>query len=351
MSYSKKGSSYISSLNSLSYNPAPLCAKDMYSLDPWRSLAQSYWFDACHRSQVIEETSHFSSLPPHFIDRHAYLLYRSEISNDGLFEQDRITLSPEFDQARSRWLDNISQRRTGVLSLNLSPPGLMMNTSESLWLDRQLKAWREQLLRGGVDIPDGAFNLNTITWFEFYQRSAHYPMRGPAIWGPSFYDRLSDEGLRLFKMKATVDQIWDHYQLLLQVHEESHLIQRGEPMLAEVMLAWQWCLFLTNQDMWYWQETRPNGVSFNLEKTYVSRIMLTEQEAGLLFQDQQLGVSSIFADSRAYKVFCEGAWIFDHKYMPYKYYLEFIVWCFNKRNSLDLWDEAQEEWFIHADHD
>lgn len=314
---------------------------------PWRELARTYWNDALSAALMDTEKR---SMPLHFEDRHAYLLYRAQRREETLGDQDLMTISPDFDQCEAKWLTEIHSKRTGVKRLGRPPLGLDHPLSTSDWLKEMLQRWRQHLRRGGVKLNNTSFISQKQTWLTLYKRSAHYPMRTPAILGPSFYDRLSVEGLERFHGETTEEMIWDHYQLLLQVHEETHLIQRGEPMLAEVMLAWQWCSFLSEHDLWYWQESSPGGEGFNRERDYVSKIKLSHTEAGLLYIDQYLGVQRTFTDPQAYDIFCEGAWLFDHKHMNYQQYLAFVVWLFAHKTDPQLSALAKQEWFSHAHH-
>jgi hypothetical protein len=142
------------------------------------------------------------------------------------------------------------------------------------------------------------------------------------------------------------DDLWEIYAFILQVHEEVHLFQKGEPMLSEFLLSYLWCKFLDQHDFWFWQESEKNGKSFNREKNWVTKVNLTNHEIKLLFTDHLLGISNIFKSKFAYDLICESAWLFDHHQLKYKKYLDFIVWCFENRHNEYIVELSREKWGI-----
>jgi hypothetical protein len=302
---------------------------------PWRLRARALWRKAAERAP---QAGVERELPDHFVDRHAYLLFRNAARGTAISSKEYLVCRPQFDALAPAWVEALGTRRTGSQRLSMPPPPLEAPVDgESLFRATLLKAWRDHLRMHGVPVQPHAFRARPgETWGSLYRRSVHYPMRLPAILGPSFFDRLAPASAKDVLARFGRENIWRLYAFLLQVHEESHLLQSGEPMLGEVALAHLWCSFLDERDLWCWQRVSPTGPSFNIELPWVRQMPLATADAGALFRDTHRGVHALFASASAYDVLCEGAWQFDHGAWRYSRYLDFVVWCISHRAAPNL---------------
>ena len=302
---------------------------------PWRLRARALWRTAAERAPraAVEP-----EMPGHFVDRHAYQLFRNAACGTTLSSEEESVCRPAFDALEPAWVEAVRTSRTGSQRLRMEPPPLDASVDAgSMFRASLLEAWRGHLEAHGVPLQPLAFQARPgETWASLYRRSAHYPMRPPAILGPSFFDRLSPASAAEVIARFGRENIWSLYAFLLQVHEESHLLQSGEPMLGEVALAHLWCSFLDARDLWCWQRVSPTGPSFNVELPWLRRMQLGTADAGALFRDTRSGVEALFASTSAYDVLCEGAWQFDRGIWRYSRYLDFVVWCMVHRSEPDL---------------
>ncbi len=153
-----------------------------------------------------------------------------------------------------------------------------------------------------VEAADGT------TWASLSQRSVFYPLT-PALPGANYLDTLSDadraEAVGRFGPTAPVD----FFCFMLQVHENAHLHQVGEPLLNEVLQAAMWVGFIDAEDLWCLQQNSQTGRSCCLE------LDLVRDQPGLL------ELSSVSVDSA---VSFSRAW-------SYERYLELCAWshCFD----------------------
>lgn len=303
--------------------------------EPWRTKVQNIWaFDSRYAKQLDPEIP--GDFPNYLLDRYAYRLFRLFSGNIELPIQ---IYFPYFDvEAKlNSWNLSIEKALTGVPSLNIAPPSLEAKIPEFRLLGKLLTKWCQHLQEFGIDIPLGYYeNPSGKTWYAFLKRSAHFPDKLPAIRGPSFYERLSSKQKKFVLEKHGHDGLIELYVFLLQVHEETHLLQKGEPMLSEIVLAWLWCNFLNKEDLWYWQRNDEKDISFNQEQPWVARIFLENKEVRTLFQDTYLGTKMIFSNSKIYDHLCLIAWLFDSKAIRYKEYLELITNYFEHRDH-EVW--------------
>ena len=111
------------------------------------------------------------------------------------------------------------------------------------------------------------------------------------------------------------------------------MLQKGEPLLSEIVLAWLWCSFLDKEDFWYWQKNHDKNISFNQEYSWIARIALNKEEIKKLFEDTYSGTKAIFDNPTIYDDLCLIAWLFDLRKIRYKEYLEIITNYFENRNK------------------
>ncbi|AFZ22045.1 hypothetical protein [Allocoleopsis franciscana] len=301
------------------------------NLELWRTKARKQWLqNAMPAAQLHPKIP--AQLPDYFLDRYAYRLFRSFSANRASSYEVRI---PDFDLiAESQsWSSRLEKVLSGVPALNIPPPSLKDRIPELPLIDELLAKWRQYLEEFGVDVPPMYYRNPAGTyWIDFFQRSAHFP-KLPAIRSPSFYERLSPRQQEFVLNKHGREGIIALYVFLQQTHEETHLLQKGEPMLCEVILAWLWCNFLGENNLWYWQKNDDNGISFNLEKPWASRIFLSRADVRCLFKDTFLGTKAVFGNRQIYDDLCLIAWLFDSKVVCYADYLEIVTSYFENRDN------------------
>lgn len=299
----------------------------------WRARAVAAWEDEVHAWQ--EQDANFQpdadnswssgrpKLPEYFLDRYAYRIFKLEVRGQrSKLDLDRYRPLPERD-----WIARLESSLASVRTVHLSPPKPkeLIRTSERM---RGLLArWRGFLTQHRIDYPEDAFcDPAGMSWAVFFKRFAHYPNR-PAILAPTFIDRLSERERESLLTRVGIDEIQQLYLFLVQVHEESHLLQRGEPMLSEFHLAWLWCQFLDSENLWWWQRSADLGTTFNQEYSYVSGVRLPRATVTKLLGDTFDVVASLYGSEAlpTYDMCCDLAWQFDHGKLRYREYLRSIA--------------------------
>lgn len=250
----------------------------------WPTLAR----DQCGLSD--EHTPPPSS---YFIDHYAHLLHLRDCS--------RIELDPlsqfypcHLGAQRSTW----SKRTLQFLSscsfwdersrpiLDAPVPGFRLT-------EELLANWSSWLRYNGIcHSADHYLIPKGMTWRQFFVDSVHYPER-PAISGPTFFARLS-----LRQQQDLIDRFGHEapialYIALLRIHESSHFLQTGCPLLNELSLSGLWGAFLTEFDQWHWQSNEATGVAFNLEWEFTKHVPLNPSEWGCIFNDSFLGLEKL----------------------------------------------------------
>lgn len=297
------------------------------NIHSWRDTARTGWSAWARQVSVPDFPE---ELPAHFVDRYAYRCYRAP----GSPAESAMRLPPAARAQRraASWDDRISSIWTAKTHGGAPPPPLDARVSDSPGPRAQLLVrWRKHLARHGVVPPRHLFQADPDeTWADLLARSVHAPLGRPAIPGPTFYERLSPVSRAVVDARFGPDALWSLYAFLLQCHEETHLLQSGEPLLGEVALAWMWCSFLDAEDLWCWQETEPGGETFNIEAPWVRRLDLCRAAGGLLFRDTLCGVRAHFGGDEPYDGLCEVGWEFDLKRIRYHEYLERVVCLWNQ---------------------
>lgn len=233
--------------------------------------------------------------PPssYFIDHYAHLLHLRDCSGLKL-DQSSLVYSCHSSARIASWskrtqqfLDSCSfwdERNRPIL--NAPVPNFQL--TEDL-----LGNWSNWLRSNGVDhcadhylIPEG------MTWGQFFADSVHFPER-PAISGPTFFARLSLRQQRDLVDRSGREAPVALYIALLRIHESSHFLQTGCPLLNELSLSGLWGAFLTEFDQWHWQSNESTGASFNLEWEFTKHVPLRPSEWGHIFNDSFLGLEKL----------------------------------------------------------
>ena len=285
-------------------------------LERWRSCGRRLWED-CRRATPAAELA--EEMPDYLLDRYAFRCAMQDGFGVGIRDQ---FAEPPTAQL---WLARTRSRLHGADCNRINPVALEAQAPDTEALHDLLSQWRNHLLDSGVMLSTKAFSpVRGLTWLQIFQNSVLTPFYPPAIPGPSFVDRVSDEQRRALLDRYGTCGIWDLYTFLLRSHEETHREQRGEPMLSELFLAMQWCSFLDTHEQWHWQRNLSTGVSFNLEEPYIRRLSLSADIIGKAFYDTAAGVTT-FADAVTYDQLCLCAWLFDARAVNYRQYLDLVV--------------------------
>ncbi|MGZ3606877.1 MAG: hypothetical protein ACXU9J_03040 [Syntrophales bacterium] len=262
------------------------------------------------------------SIPPYFIDRYAYRAYKKEVHGQASLDDVwQYVAVPEEE-----WRNRLCRVLVGAPSLGMPPVNPDDHIPHIPLLHNLLQRWRVYLRDNGVWVGESYFqNPAGKKWIDFYRNSVHYP-NPPAIRGPTFAERLSSNERAALIDRVDVEGVLGLYIFLSQIHEEVHLIQRGEPLLNEIHLAWLWCRFLDAEGLWWWQRSEDFGESFNIEQPWVSQLTYGADAPAQMLADSYLAVRSIVIDDTydstgVYDRLCEIAWQFDRRKFRYREYL------------------------------
>jgi len=269
------------------------------------------------------------ALPGYLLDRYAYRCFKREV----LEEPSKNDLSRYLPVPDETWASLLSDVLVGISSVDLAPPTVTAFIGSSRVLSDLLCRWRAFLSSLHIDYPPSYFSDPAgKTWAEFFRKSALFPNR-PAILGPTFVDRLSQPERDELIGRVGIGGIRALYIFLVQIHEECHLLQTGDPMLNEVHFAWLWCNFLTTENQWWWQRSVDHGATFNLEYPWVSQLAFGESTIPHLLGDSFLVVSATEGSNpgMTYDLLCEWAWKFDHARIKYADYLQAVTDIYSAR--------------------
>jgi hypothetical protein len=160
--------------------------------------------------------------------------------------------------------------------------------------------------------------LDGQTWASLSQRSVFYPLT-PALPGANYFDALSDsdraEAIDRFGPTAPID----FFCFMLQVHENAHLHQVGEPLLNEIVQAAMWVGFVDTEDLWCLQRNSETGRSCCLELELV-RDQPRLLELTTVSVDSAVSFSQAWSYER-YEQVCAWSHCFDLGAIRYGEYL------------------------------
>jgi hypothetical protein len=166
-------------------------------------------------------------------------------------------------------------------------------------------------------LPDA----RVLTWRQIFDASVFYP-RPPVFRGATYWDTLSEERrrhiLRVFGKGAPVE----FYCFMQQVHETIHAVQKGEPLLNEIVQAALWIEFLDTSRLWDFQR-RSDGSGMVREENVVRRHDRLAELAVRAGLDTAMLVDAI-APTDAYLLCCTVANLFDRRQITYATYLSLV---------------------------
>ncbi len=270
-----------------------------------REEAAAIWARSADRSAGAEIYGP-RQLPGYFADRlaAAVLAGRADLARGWVHAH-----HARWPQTTAQYLQRLQQCWVPTHSLDgwvpteAQPP---QDSAFSRWLRDRWRRYvanqRLPALLADVEAVDGE------TWASLSQRSVFYPLT-PALPGANYFDDLSDadraEAVGRFGPAAPID----FFCFMLQVHENAHLYQVGEPLLNEVLQAAMWVGFVDAEDLWCLQQNSETGRSCCLE------VELVRDQPGLL------ELTTVSVDSA---VSFSQAW-------SYERYLQLCAWshCFD----------------------
>lgn len=293
------------------------------------------WYDPIHERDLVHrdwavlvdaaaEGCARQSQPPHpyFIDHYGYLfaLHRTHKMSNPIYSY--------FYPQHLRAFDDAWQRETEMFIKSCSAWRDDLPNFDSILIlsDRAqeiIESWAKWLIRNGLCIPDNHFQLAAdCTWSDLFAQSVHYPNR-PAIPGPTFFQRLPTSQREEVSSKYGKCAARDLYVVLLRIHERSHFLQSGCPLMNELTLSALWGHFLTEEGHWIWQEDRDQQKCFNLEWPFTGRLNLSTKDWAILFHDSYLGLRKL-DKLRAHLLYLnirELAWKFNNREIGYISYV------------------------------
>jgi hypothetical protein len=286
-------------------------------LEYWRSVTRDLW------TQEVKKWDRGREFPAYFVDRYAYQAFRAV----------RGGCSPNPDFRRHKPVDNdiwdekLRGFLVGVPNPAISAPDPLDIIVGNPLLRDLRDSWMKYLENRGIVLPNGAYAVPAgKSWSEFFAGTPHYPGR-PAIAGPTFITRLAPHEREYMLQHVGEAGVMDLYLFLLLVHEYTHALQTGEPLLNEINLACMWCDFLEVEKLWWWQRSDHYGVRFNIEYPWISQPHMTGYVTSLASFDAFENICAISTGNRplatrTYDQLCELAWKFDQRLLNYRSYLE-----------------------------
>jgi hypothetical protein len=296
-----------------------------------RSYVRTEWYKS-----VTEHSSYIHpkipvNIPEYLVDRYAFKMYLHSISN----ELEDVISIPDYDifSAYNKWYDWINKNFSGLPNHNFKAPSLNSRIPESKFRSLLFQKWNKFI--NGFDIQtseDYCKDPVNIYWFEYFQNSCLFPKR-PAMWGLTYFYKLSLTQQNFLINNYGAEGVMDFFIFMQQVHEESHIYQKGEPMLSEFIHAWLWCKFIKEAELEIFQINNETSFSCNIEKEWATRIDFTKLEVKNFFQDTYIGSMSYFSNQIAYENICFTAYLFDNKQISYSKYLDMILEIFLNKDS------------------
>lgn len=205
---------------------------------------------------------------PFFIDKYSF---RSWVAQEVPATKLDLTSVPETDFSAlfGSYDETVRQSVVGSKILGTKAPIVDEPVVRSAFLDDQFGAWQAHLSCNGIDLPS-----ETIDWYfsvpllEVYRNSVFYP-RFPVLWGPNYFGRIADQDREHIIQTYGESAVWDFYFLMMVCHEQSHLMQKGEPILNEIAHAILWVDYVLEQGLKPFQVNSDTGKTCNIEAPFI----------------------------------------------------------------------------------
>lgn len=233
----------------------------------YRDIATQLWHGECQKH--IGGKRFNPEVPPQFfIDKYGFRSWFTEVVPGTKSE---LTSIPEIDFSSLFVSYDETVRRSVVGSkiLSTKAPSVDEPVYRSVFLNEQFGAWQRHLLRNGIDLPSESVDWYfSVPLLEVYRNSVFYP-RIPVLWGPNYFGRISDQDRDYILKTHGEGAVWDFYFLMMVCHEQSHLLQKGEPILNEIAHAILWIDFVLEQKLRPFQVNSETGKTCNIEAPFI----------------------------------------------------------------------------------
>ncbi len=251
----------------------------------YRDTATQIWHKEC-KKYIGDKRFNPEVAPPFFIDKYSFRSWLAEVIPTTKLE---FTNIPEIDFS-SLFVshdETVRQSVVGSKILNTKAPSVDEPVQRSVFLDEQFGAWQRHLLRNGIALPSESVDWYfSVPLLEVYRNSVFYP-RFPVLWGPNYFGRISDQDRDHILKTYGEGAVWDFYFLMMVCHEQSHLLQKGEPILNEIAHAILWIDFVLEQGLKPFQVNSETCKTCNIEAPFIleRNKALKGLNYGLLYED------------------------------------------------------------------
>ncbi|MDP5182332.1 hypothetical protein QOZ88_06750 [Blastococcus sp. BMG 814] len=282
----------------------------------FRAAASQAWADTV----AAFDPGRSSVMPGYWADRVGYRMYRDQGHTDAaVLLGDLIPFrhkAPDFPAQLAGWLQ--SHPAVGAA---FPPAALDEPFRPSRRLRDLVDAWTRHLSRYGI-CDGGLFRLpSEMTLTDLYRHSVYFP-GPPAINGPGFLAFLEADQIDDLVQANGPAGLAEFALALEWIHEGSHFLQTGDPLLAELAWAAVWVSFVSEHGLSELQANRRTGRSCTIEAPYLRALPLDRRCLGALFVDTADGVRLAVPDSeRAYETLCGLTHLLDTRVIRYADYL------------------------------
>ena len=288
-----------------------------------RRKVESEWTKVL--SMISDKGGTNTELPhPYFIDHYGYLLHldRPNSVENGI---SKLFYACHLPNAKTSWRDRVEQFVCSCSAWDAhTQPKLAEQVPQHPITTELLGLWSNWLLNLGIRLPATYYTLpDDITWGDFFMDSVHFPDR-PAIAGPTFFFRITTEQQEQLIRRYGSQAPTALYIVLVRIHEKSHFLQTGCPLINELSLSALWGNFLTDFDQWLWQANSDTQTPFNLEWEHTKCVPLHPEQWAQIFTDSYLGIESLLGTEaqKIYDNLSKHSFDFFLRKSGYKKYVE-----------------------------
>ena len=283
----------------------------------YRSLAVKSWNDHLRSATVFNR-----ELPTFFLDQFSFRAFLKDLCKA---PELRIIDWPKFCDLEMTWDISVRNSVCGVPEIGLHAPDLDAPIIISDFLKSLQERWVCHLAAYGISrcVATEGLLIRGTSLRSLHKRSVFYP-KLPVLWGPNYYKRLSSLDKAEILKNGGKQGVWDFYIFLLQCHEFSHGIQKGEPLLGEFSHAVVWNQFLTKESLWRYQRNSSTGKSSNVETPYVHDLETHSHFWGQMYSDSFLAIRNTFGISGLYTLLVGLGYCVHEGLVSYRAYLRCV---------------------------
>lgn len=247
------------------------------------------------------------SLPPYFVDR--LVVSDARHSRPRAWRRDsaaRFLCLPHLGMASLGFASQLAGYLgwSNALPDSLRVQGPETEVGRSSFLLQLLNDWTAYIEERGISAGD-RFAIGPAETVESVHRRSLYHPGAPAIAGPTFYDILGAEQVVDIAAAHGPSCLLDFYVALAVIHEESHQLQAGDPLLAEIGWSAMWLAFIKRVDLLEFQFNRRSGLSCNLERDLVDKVAMGDELWTTWFLDTARAMEELGMDAQEYLDLCD----------------------------------------------